>query len=96
MSGPDWRIEQPDVADMMYPVRCQHCRGVYSLTHVKVTGRYTDCSIWTAPCCGFPGIDDRPWVRDRHYQEITREEATAQLFGDVLSARRPRRFPWEM
>lgn len=82
-----WRIAQPPVAEMMYPVRCLHCGSVYSLTHVQVTGRYTDCSVWTSPCCGIGGIDDRPWVRDRHYRELSREEAA--------HPRRPGSFPWE-
>jgi hypothetical protein len=77
MSDTEWKIEQPPVAEMMCPVRCVHCRGIYSLTHVHVTGRYTDCSVWTSPCCGVAGIDDRPWVRDRHYREISRDEVMA-------------------
>ena len=78
---PDWKIEQPRVAEMMIPVRCMHCRAVYDLTRVHVTARYADCSVWTSPCCGQPGIDDRPWVRDRHYREITREEAALKHGG---------------
>lgn len=87
MSQPEWKVEQPPVEDMMCPVRCVHCRAVYSLTHVQVTGRYLDCSVWTSPCCGHPSIDDRPWVRDRHYQEITKEEATHGDFYDVFGMR---------
>ncbi len=75
MSKPEWKIEQPPVEDMMVPVRCVHCSAVYTSTHVHVTARYQDCSVWTSPCCGVTGIDDRPWVRDRHYREISREEA---------------------
>jgi hypothetical protein len=84
---PEWKIEQPAPEDMMFPVRCMHCSAVYDIGRVQVTGRYTDCSVWTSPCCGHPGVDDRPWVRDRHYREITREDAmtggdlTAQLWG---------------
>ena len=77
MSNPEWKIKQPTVEDMMYPVRCMHCHGVYSLAHVHVTGRYTDCSVWTSPCCGVSGIDDRPWVRDRQYREISKAEAVS-------------------
>ncbi len=71
----EWRIEQPPVEEMLSPVECQHCRTVYDLGHVQVTARYTDCSVWTSPCCGVRGIDDRPWVRDRHYRTLTRDEA---------------------
>lgn len=85
---PSWKIQQPPVADMMYPVRCMHCSGVYSLTHVQVTGRYTDCSVWTSPCCGYPGIDDRPWVRDRHYREISKAKAAGgRDYYDVFGIR---------
>jgi hypothetical protein len=71
---PEWKIDQPPIAEMMYPVRCTHCGDMYSLTRVHVTARYTDCSVWTSPCCGTPGIDDRPGVRDRHYREISKDE----------------------
>jgi hypothetical protein len=85
---PDWKIQQPPVAQMMYPVRCMHCRGVYSLTHVQVTARYADCSVWTSPCCGVRGIDDRPLVRDRHYREISKTEATGgRDFYDAFGIR---------
>lgn len=90
MAEPAWKIKQPAPAEMMFPVQCQHCRAVYSLSHVKVTARYTDCSVWTSPCCGVPGIDDRPWVRDRHYRELSRAEATG------AAERRRGSFPWEM
>ena len=83
-----WKIQQPPAADMMFPVRCQHCRGVYSLTHVHVTARYTDRSVWTSPCCGVRGIDDRPWVRDRHYREISKAEAAdGRDFYDMFGLR---------
>jgi len=85
---PDWQIEQPPADQMMYPVRCAHCGDVYSLTHVHVTTRYADCSVWTSPCCGFTGIDDRPWLRDRHYREISREDAASGGdFYDVFGIR---------
>lgn len=85
---PSWKIQQPPIADMMCPVRCMHCSGVYSLTHVEVTARYMDCSVWTSPCCGVTGIDDRPWIRDRHYREISKAEATSDCdFYDVFGIR---------
>ncbi len=39
-------------ADMMFPVRCTWCSGIYDVGKVEVTARYTDCSMWKAPCCG--------------------------------------------
>jgi hypothetical protein len=87
MSKPEWKIEQPALEEMMYPVRCTHCRGIYSLTHVHVTARYMDCSVWTTPCCGFPGVDDRPDVRDRHYREISWDEAFHGDYYDMFGMR---------
>lgn len=49
-----------DTSGMMVPARCTHCREVYDVTKVEVTARYTDCSMWTAPCCGAHG--GRPWT----------------------------------
>lgn len=83
----EWKIPQPPVAEMRIPVRCMHCGAVYDITRVQVTGRFTDCSVWTAPCCGLRGVDDRPWVRDRHYQEISREEASQADFYDAFGIR---------
>lgn len=88
MTKPEWKIDQPEAEEMMYPVQCLHCRAIYSLTHVHVTGRYTDCSVWTTPCCGFPGIDDRPGVRERHYREISKDETASGDYYDVLGIRR--------
>lgn len=93
MTGkPEWKIEQPPVEDMRTPVRCTHCSAVYDIGYVQVTARYSDCSVWTSPCCGHPGIDDRPWVRDRHYREISRDEAAGRShdFYDVFGMRHRR------
>lgn len=44
--------EFPNEAEgMNEPVRCR-CGRVYDLWDVEVTARYTDCSVWKAPCCG--------------------------------------------
>lgn len=51
----------PDTTGMQTPVRCMHCGQVYDLGMVTVTGRYTDCSVWTSPCCNRQGMDDRLW-----------------------------------
>jgi hypothetical protein len=72
MPEQSWKISQPPTAEMRSPVVCLHCSAVYDLDHVEVTARYADCSVWTAPCCGFRGIDDRPGVADRHYRELSR------------------------
>jgi hypothetical protein len=50
-----------DVTVMMIPVRCLRCNnGIYDLTKVEVTERYTDCSVWMTPCCNV-SVDDRTW-----------------------------------
>jgi hypothetical protein len=53
-----------ETTGMFSPVECTHCGGVYDLGKVEVTARYTDCSMWKAPCCGLL-VDDRPpgWGR---------------------------------
>lgn len=50
-------------------VRCTYCRGEYDLGKVEVTARYTDCSMWKAPCCGRL-VDDRRWKSRVDYTEI--------------------------
>jgi hypothetical protein len=87
MTMPEWKMEQPPVAEMLIPVRCMHCRDVYDLTHVHVTARYSDCSVWTSPCCGHANIDDRPWVRDRHYRKISKDEAIHGEHYDIYGMR---------
>lgn len=88
MPTPEWKIKQPAVEDMMFPVRCMHCRCVYDLGYAQVTARFADCSVWTTPCCGVRGVDDRPWVRDRHYRKISKDEARRGYemdpFGNVI------------
>jgi hypothetical protein len=54
IDGPDPKV----IAEMFYPVRCTHCRKIYDAGKVEVTARYTDCSMWKAPCCGRT-VDDR-------------------------------------
>ena len=53
---------------MTFPARCCHCRRVYDLAKVTVTARYTDCSMWKAPCCGVLADDRQGWIR--HYEEL--------------------------
>lgn len=84
---PAWRIEQPPIEEMLSPVQCMHCRAIYDLGYVQVTARYLDCSVWTSPCCGFPGIDDRPDVRDRHYRAVNREAVRGGDFYDLFGLR---------
>ena len=57
---------------MTFPVRCSNCRGVYDVGKVEVTGRYVDCSVWKAPCCGRV-VDDRGdtgWKSFKDYERI--------------------------
>lgn len=76
----------------MSPVRCLHCRQVYDLGFVEVAARYSDCTVWTTPCCGHRGVDDRPWVRARHYRELSKAEACGEVvdFYDLLGMRHRR------
>src|SRR5581483_3810646 len=60
---------------MRYPVRCRWCSGVYDLGTVTVTGRYTDCSMWKAPCCGVTADDRKPPWGVSHYTELPRQDA---------------------
>ncbi|WP_045740798.1 hypothetical protein [Actinoplanes rectilineatus] len=62
-------IEQLAIADMFKPVRCT-CGGIYDLGTVEVTGRYTDCSVWRAPCCGRTA-DDRGETGWKSTQDYT-------------------------
>lgn len=74
-----WLTEAEDarVDQMMSPVRCV-CGDIYDLGSVTVTGRYIDCSVWKAPCCG-RAADDRGetgWSSVRHYYPIKRGGAS--------------------
>lgn len=65
-------IVAAQTADMTFPVRCTWCSGVYDVAKVTVTARYTDCSIWKAPCCGRQ-VDDRGdtgWKSRKDYERI--------------------------
>lgn len=61
------------ITGMTSPVRCLRCHnGVYDLGKVEVTARYTDCSMWKAPCCGSV-VDDRGqtgWTNRKDYEPI--------------------------
>jgi hypothetical protein len=63
-------VPEYDTSGMFQPVLCLHCGTVYDLGGVTVTGRYSDCSVWTTPCCGVRGVDDRPGVAERHYRHV--------------------------
>jgi len=45
---------------MISPVVCTHCGEIYDLTEAKVIHRYSDCTLFTTPCCGRQA-DDRQW-----------------------------------
>lgn len=70
---PHWR-DDPDISGMDIPVACGFCGEIYDLAVVKVTARYSDCSVWTTPCCRRAGVDDRPaWGTGRRsYRELRR------------------------
>lgn len=84
---PVWKIKQPPIEEMHSPVQCVHCAAIYCLGRVHVTDRYMDCTVWTAPCCGHPGVDDRPWVKDRHYREVPRGRAGLSGRGMIVDDR---------
>lgn len=68
--------------DMTYPVRCTYCSGIYDLSKVEVTARYTDCSMWKAPCCGAT-VDDRgdtDWKSRKDYVHL---EASPLYFDEL-------------
>ncbi len=66
------------IAAMFAPVRCT-CGTVYDMGKVEVTGRYLDCTLWRAPCCGRQ-VDDRGetgWKTTQDYHRLSREEIEA-------------------
>lgn len=68
------------IADMMFPVRCTWCSGVYDLAKVEVTAHYVDCSMWKAPCCG-RGVDDRGetgWKSRKDYERLDKQTGDAR------------------
>lgn len=78
------RVGRTPIERMMIPVRCSHCRTVYDMTRVEVTGRWLDCTAWIAPCCK-RSVDDRGSYgigpNRTHYQELTRDEVQAYADG---------------
>jgi hypothetical protein len=78
----DQRVADAEFAateGMFQPVRCTHCRGIYDLGKVEVTARYTDCSMWKAPCCGRT-VDDRGetgWKSRSDYTRLDRSGGTS-------------------
>lgn len=50
-----------DPARMSMPYRCNGCGTVYDGGRVTVTGRYADCDVWKAPCCGATHDNRRAW-----------------------------------
>lgn len=73
-TAPLGQAVEEQTANMMFPVRCAHCSGVYDLGSVEVTARYADCSMWNAPCCRRQ-VDDRGetgWKSRGDYTRIER------------------------
>ena len=78
MNGLYSRATHRAIAGMHQPVRCRWCGGVYDLGTVEVTARYTDCSMWKAPCCGTT-VDDRGetgWKSFSDYERIEKPRAS--------------------
>lgn len=63
-------IDEPDTTGMMNPVRCR-CGQVYDLCAVTVLARYSDCTVFTTPCCR-RRADDRPWKGSPDFTKIGR------------------------
>lgn len=73
------QLATEQIRDMMFPVRCT-CGRIYDLGKVEVTARYTDCSIWNAPCCGRQ-VDDRGetgWKSTQDYYRLDRDGREAR------------------
>lgn len=69
------RIEAAQIQAMMFPVRCT-CGQLYDLAKVEVTGRYTDCTLWKAPCCGRQADDrgETGWKSTKDYYPIDKQQ----------------------
>ncbi len=68
-------VNPDEIRDMFSPVRCV-CGQIYDVGKVEVTARYTDCTMWKAPCCGRTA-DDRygtGWSSVKHYDTINKRE----------------------
>lgn len=76
-------IQQEEIAEMFKPVRCT-CGQVYDLGKVEVTARYSDCSVWKAPCCART-TDDRGetgWKSTQDYTVIDKTNPNPpDIFG---------------
>lgn len=68
-----FRRGKTDTTGMTYPGRCRWCGSIYDGATVTVTARYSDCSVWKAPCCGATA-DDRPLSWGGSFTPLTREE----------------------
>ncbi len=68
-------VDPDEIRDMFSPVRCT-CGRIYDLGKVEVTARYTDCSMWKAPCCGRPADDrgETGWKSTKDYYPIDKGE----------------------
>jgi hypothetical protein len=62
------------IRDMFKPVRCT-CGQIYDVGAVEVTARYTDCSMWTTPCCKRTADDrgETGWKPIQDYTVIDKE-----------------------
>ncbi len=62
------------VSEMFAPGRCLWCGAIYDAGPVKVIARYSDCSVWIAPCCEAQ-VDDRPRSWGGRWEPIKANEA---------------------
>ncbi len=43
--------DKKEIDKMTYPVSCNHCGKNYDLCDVKSEHRFSDCNVYTTPCC---------------------------------------------
>jgi hypothetical protein len=58
-----------DTTNMIRPVVCNHCGETYDLADAKLIHRFTDCDLFTTPCCEKKS-DTRTWKSLPDYKEI--------------------------
>lgn len=66
------RDEYEQIAAAGSPVRCR-CGQIFDLQAVTVTARYSDCTVFTTPCCGRTA-DNREWKGAPDFTRIDKRE----------------------
>lgn len=68
----------------MSKVRCTHCNTIYDLGGVEVIHRYSDCDVFTSPCCDRT-VDSRQWKSLPDYERLDEWELRqARMHRDGL------------